>query len=43
MGSLASIAVLTLFFSPWFLLGFAIDGVLLWAVLVNGWTPKRVL
>jgi hypothetical protein len=43
MGSLASLAVLVLFFSPWLVLGFAIDALLLWAVLVNGWAPKGAL
>jgi hypothetical protein len=38
-GSVASIAMLALFFHPWLVLGFVIDAVLLWAVLVNGWLP----
>lgn len=36
-GSLASVVLLAVFFHPWLVLGFAIDAVLLWAVLVNGW------
>jgi hypothetical protein len=43
VGSSASLAVLILFFSPWLVLGFAIDAVLLWAVLVSGWAPKATV
>jgi hypothetical protein len=39
VGSVASLAMLALFFHPWLGLGFAIDIVLLWAVLANGWQP----
>ena len=39
VGSAASIAMLGLFFHPWLVLGFVIDGVLLWAVLAGGWRP----
>jgi hypothetical protein len=35
----ASIALLVLFLHPWILLGFVIDGVVLWAVLMEHWTP----
>ncbi len=38
-GSAASIVLLVLFFHPWLVLGLVIDAVLLWAVLLNGWTP----
>ena len=38
-GSVASIAMLGLFFHPWLVFGLGIDGVLLWAVLANGWRP----
>jgi len=41
-GSVASLATLTLFFHPWLVLGFAIDVVLLWAVLVNGWEATAI-
>jgi hypothetical protein len=39
-GSIASIALLALFFHPWLVLGIAIDVALLWAVLVARWTPQ---
>lgn len=39
VGSVASIVMLALFFHRWLVLGFAIDAVLLWAVLANGWRP----
>jgi hypothetical protein len=35
----ASIVVLAVFFHPWLVLGFLIDGVLLWATLGAGWRP----
>ncbi|HEU0242647.1 MAG TPA: hypothetical protein VFQ75_02000 [Candidatus Limnocylindrales bacterium] len=38
-GSIASIAMLVLFFHRWLVLGLAIDAALLWAVLANGWRP----
>jgi hypothetical protein len=34
--------VLVLFFHPWLVLGMAIDLVLLWAVLVNGWEATAI-
>jgi hypothetical protein len=40
VGSVASVVLLALFFHPWLVLGFAIDAVLLWAVLANDWAPK---
>jgi hypothetical protein len=39
VGSVASLALLAVFFHPWLVLGVAIDLVLLWAVLVARWTP----
>lgn len=42
IGSIASIAVLGLYFSPWFVVGVAIDLVLLWAVLFQSWVPEAV-
>jgi hypothetical protein len=39
-GSVASIVLLVLFFHPWLVLGLVIDAVLLWAALINGWTPS---
>ena len=38
-GAGSSIALLLLFFHPWLALGLVIDAVLLWAVIVTGWTP----
>lgn len=37
--SVASIAMLVVLFHPWLILGLAIDAVLLWATLANGWRP----
>jgi hypothetical protein len=42
IGSLASIALLVLFFHPWLVLGVGIDVVLLWAVLVASWAPEGI-
>jgi hypothetical protein len=42
IGSVASLAMLGLFFHPWLVLGLAIDLVLLWAVLVQNWVPERI-
>lgn len=39
VGSVASIAMLGLFFHPWLVLGLVIDAALLWAVLAGGWRP----
>lgn len=39
-GTVASLALLILFFHPWLVLGLGIDAVLLWAVLVARWTPQ---
>ena len=38
-GAIASLLTLGVFFHPWLVLGFAIDAVLLWTVLVSGWQP----
>jgi hypothetical protein len=42
IGSIASLAILALFFHPWLVLGLAIDAVLVWAVLVAGWAPEGI-
>lgn len=42
IGAVASIAVLALYFSPWFVVGVGIDLVLLWAVLLQSWAPDGV-
>lgn len=39
IASVASATVLMLFVAPWTLPGIAIDAVLLWATLVQGWRP----
>jgi hypothetical protein len=39
VGSLASLALLALFFHPWLVVGVAIDLLLLWVAMVAGWTP----
>ena len=41
--SVASATVLVLFVTPGTLPGLVIDGVLLWAVGVRGWRPKRLI
>jgi hypothetical protein len=38
-GAVASLITLALFFHPWLLLGVAIDAILLYLVLINGWDP----
>jgi hypothetical protein len=42
-GAVASLITLALFFHPWLLLGVAIDAVLLYLVLINGWDPFAAL
>jgi hypothetical protein len=42
IGSVASLALLVVFFHPWLVLGVAIDAVLVWAVLVVGWAPEGI-
>lgn len=39
-GAGLSLATLLLFFHPWLVLGIVIDGLLLWAILVVGWSPS---
>lgn len=39
VGAVASLGVLLTFFHPWLVLGVAIDLVLLWGVIVGGWSP----
>ena len=38
-GAVASLALLGLYFHPWLVLGIGIDLVLLWSVLIAGWSP----
>lgn len=40
VGAVASMALLVLFFQPWLVLGVVIDAVVLWTVLVIGWSPS---
>lgn len=42
LGSVASLALLGLFFHPWLVLGVAIDLVMVWLVLIQGWAPDRL-
>jgi hypothetical protein len=39
LGSIASMGLMALFFHRWLSLGIVIDVVLLWAALVNSWSP----
>jgi hypothetical protein len=39
-GTLASLALLGLFYLPWLTIGVAIDLVVLWLVLVSSWVPE---
>lgn len=39
IGALASAMQLAIFFHPWLIVGLAIDATLLWAALVQHWTP----
>jgi hypothetical protein len=41
-GAGVSLVTLTVFFHPWIVLGFLIDGALLWAALVAHWSPGAV-
>ncbi|HEX8940537.1 MAG TPA: hypothetical protein VF763_10265 [Candidatus Limnocylindrales bacterium] len=43
LASVASVALLVLCFHPWIVLGFAIDAVLLWAVLAAAFHPSSLL
>ena len=38
-GACASLALLIVFFHRWLIIGVAIDALVLWSVLVAGWTP----
>jgi len=38
VGAASSVAVLTAFFHPWLVLGFAIDAVLIYLVAASGWS-----
>ena len=38
-GAIVSAVTLAIFFHPWIVLGFVIDGVLLYFVVVQGWQP----
>ena len=42
IGTVASLALLVLFFHPWLVVGVAIDLVLLWAVLIARWVPDGI-
>jgi hypothetical protein len=42
VGSIASLALLVLFFHRWLVAGIAIDVLLLWVALVAGWTPDLI-
>jgi len=42
IASVASLAILIVFFHPWLVLGVAIDAILVWAVLVAGWAPAGI-
>lgn len=39
-GTVASVIMLVVFFTPTFFIGFAIDAVLLWVVLASIWAPR---
>jgi len=39
-GTLASLALLALFYLPWLTIGVGIDLVMLWLVLVTSWSPE---
>lgn len=42
IGSIASLALLVLFFHPWLLLGVVIDLALLWLALYQNWSPSEL-
>ena len=42
IGSIASLALLAIYFHRWLVLGVAIDAILLYAVLIAGWTPAAL-
>jgi hypothetical protein len=39
-GTLASLALLGLFYAPWLTIGVAIDLIVLWLVLMSSWAPE---
>ena len=41
-GTVASTALLILFFHPWLVLGLAIDAALLWLTLAHQWSPEAL-
>jgi hypothetical protein len=41
-GAAASLVLLGAMFHPWIVLGFAIDAILLWMVVGQGWTPAQL-
>ena len=43
LGSLASIALLAMFFHPWLVVGFAIDAALIWLAIAWRWTPSMLV
>lgn len=42
VGTIASAALLLVFFRPWLAVGVGLDLVILWAVLLQSWTPDRL-
>ena len=43
VGAIASLALLVIFFHPWLVVGVALDGALLWATFIAGWSPSQVV
>ena len=41
-GAVASLGLLGVYFNPMLVIGIAIDGVLLWLLLVGGWQPAQL-
>ncbi len=39
---MVGMALIGLYFSPWLVVGVAIDALLLWAVLISDWAPEGV-
>jgi len=42
-GTLASLALLALFYMPWLTIGVGIDVVVLWLVLMTSWSPEGLV
>jgi len=40
VATVAGLVLLGIFFQPWLTLGVAIDAVLLWGLVVSGWSPE---